>query len=238
LRRDPEGIDYQAGHMRILIVEDETALAETLRRGLMEEHHAVDIVADGREAIDYAVAAPYEVIILDIMLPGLDGLKVCRHLRESGVDSHILMLTALGAVDDRVRGLDSGADDYLTKPFAFRELLARLRALGRRTRDIQVGPLCVADLVLDESTHAVHRGERVIDLSPLEFRLLHCLMRHSGQVLSRDAILDQVWSFDYAGGSNIVDVYIRYLRHKIEAPQESKLLHTVRGIGYKIAENE
>jgi DNA-binding response OmpR family regulator len=224
--------------MRILIVEDETALAETLRRGLTEEHYAVDVVADGREAVDYALAALYDVIILDIMLPGLDGLAVCRRLREAGVDSHILMLTALGAVDDRVRGLDSGADDYLTKPFAFRELLARLRALGRRTREIQVGPLCVADLLLDESTHQVCRGERLIDLSPLEFRLLHCLMRHAGQVLSREAILNQVWSFDYAGGSNIVDVYVRYLRHKIEAPEETKLLHTVRGIGYKMADSE
>jgi DNA-binding response OmpR family regulator len=188
--------------------------------------------------VDYAVAAPYDVIILDVMLPGIDGLAVCRRLREAGVDSHVLMLTALSAVDDRVLGLDSGADDYLTKPFAFRELLARLRALGRRTRDIQVGPLCVADLILDETTHEVRRGERPIDLSPLEFRLLHCLMRHSGQVLSREAILNQVWSFDYAGGSNIVDVYIRYLRHKIEAPGECRLLHTVRGIGYKIAESE
>jgi DNA-binding response OmpR family regulator len=221
--------------MRILIVEDETALAETLRRGLTEEHHVVDVVADGREAVDYAVAASYDVIILDIMLPSLDGLAVCRRLREAGVDSHVLMLTALGAVDDRVRGLDSGADDYLTKPFAFRELLARLRALGRRTRELQVGPLCVADLELDEITHQVRRGKRTIDLSPLEFRLLHCLMRHPGQVLSRDAILDQVWSFDYTGGSNIVDVYVRYLRHKIEAPGEEKLLHTVRGVGYKIA---
>lgn len=224
--------------MRILIVEDELALAETLRRGLTEEHHAVDAVANGRDAVDYALAASYDVIILDIMLPGMDGLTVCRQLRATGITSHILMLTALGAVDDRVRGLDSGADDYLTKPFVFKELLARLRALTRRTRTIQVGPLRVGDLVLDETSHAVRRGEREIDLSPLEFRLLHCLMRHIGQALSRDAILDQVWNFDYAGGSNIVDVYIRYLRHKIELPGEPRLLHTVRGVGYKIAESE
>jgi len=224
--------------MRILIVEDELAFAETLRRGLAEEHYVVDTVADGRDALDYARAAPYDVIILDIMLPGYDGLTVCRQLRAAGVASHILMLTALDAVDDRVHGLDSGADDYLTKPFAFRELLARLRALARRARDVQVGPLRVGDLTLDEASHEVRRGSRGIDLSPLEFRLLHSLMRHAGQVLSRDAILDQVWSFDYAGGSNVVDVYIRYLRHKIEAPGEQKLLHTVRGVGYKLAEVE
>jgi two-component system OmpR family response regulator len=224
--------------MRILIVEDEIALAETLRRGLTEERHAVDVVADGRDAIDYALAGPYDVIILDIMLPAIDGLEVCRRLRKAGVASQILMLTALGAVDDRVRGLDSGADDYLVKPFAFKELLARLRALARRTRELQVGPLRVGDLTLDETTHDVRRGTRGVELSPLEFRLLHCLMRHPGQVLSRDTILDQVWSFDYAGGSNVVDVYIRYLRHKIELPDEPRLLHTVRGIGYKLAESE
>ncbi|PKO21212.1 MAG: DNA-binding response regulator [Chloroflexi bacterium HGW-Chloroflexi-1] len=202
--------------MRILLVEDEPALAET---------------------VDYALAAAYDVIILDVMLPGLDGFTVCRRLRDEGVTSHILMLTALTAVDDRVYGLDSGADDYLTKPFAFREMLARLRALGRRTREIQIGPLQVADLTLDEATHEVRRGARQIDLSPLEFRLLHCLLRHTGQVLTRDVILDRVWNFDYAGGSNVVDVYIRYLRRKIEAPDEPKLLHTVRGVGYKLAED-
>jgi DNA-binding response OmpR family regulator len=224
--------------MRILIVEDEVALAETLRRGLIEEHYTVDIVSDGRDAVDYTQAAVYDVIILDIMLPGLDGLSLCRRLRAAGVTSHILMLTALAAVDDRVHGLDSGADDYLTKPFAFKELLARLRALGRRGRDLQVGPLRIGDLTLSTELHEVRRNGRVIDLSPLEFRLLHCLMRHVGHVLSRDAILNQVWNFDYAGGSNVVDVYVRYLRHKIEAPGEAKLLHTVRGIGYKLAEVE
>jgi two-component system OmpR family response regulator len=222
--------------MRILIVEDERALAETLRRGLTEEMYVVDVVTNGQDAVDYALATPYDVIILDIMLPGLDGLTVCRRLREAGVNSHILMLTARGDVEDRVHGLDSGADDYLVKPFAFKELLARLRALGRRARQVHVGPLQVGDLVLDEVTHEVRRGNRRIELSPLEFRLLRCLMRHAGQVLSREAILDQVWSFDYAGGSNVVDVYIRYLRHKIEAPGEPKLLHTVRGVGYKLAE--
>jgi len=224
--------------MRILIVEDETALAQTLQRGLEEERYAVDAVADGRDAIDYALAAPYDVIILDVMLPGLDGFTVCRRLRKEGITSHILMLTALAAVDERVDGLDSGADDYLTKPFAFKELLARLRALARRTRELKIGPLQVSDLTLDEVTHEVRRGSRDINLSPLEFRLLHCLMRHAGQVLSRDAILNRVWNFDYAGGSNVVDVYIRYLRRKIELPGEPKLIHTVRGVGYKLAENE
>jgi two-component system OmpR family response regulator len=224
--------------MRILIVEDEPALAQTLQRGLTEEHYAVDVVADGRDALDYALAASYDVIILDIMLPGLDGFTVCRRMREAGITSHVLMLTALNAVDDRVQGLDSGADDYLGKPFAFRELLARLRALGRRGRDVQVGPLQVADLTLDEATHEVRRGNRRIELSPLEFRLLHTLMRHVGQVLTRDNLLDQVWNFDYEGGSNVVDVYIRYLRRKIEEPGDLKLLHTVRGIGYKLAEVE
>jgi two-component system OmpR family response regulator len=224
--------------MRILIVEDEPALAQTLQRGLTEEHYAVDVVANGRDALDYALAASYDVIILDIMLPGLDGFTVCRRMREAGITSHVLMLTALNAVDDRVQGLDSGADDYLGKPFAFRELLARLRALGRRGRDVQVGPLQVADLTLDEATHEVRRGNRRIELSPLEFRLLHTLMRHVGQVLTRDNLLDQVWNFDYEGGSNVVDVYIRYLRRKIEEPGDLKLLHTVRGIGYKLAEVE
>jgi DNA-binding response OmpR family regulator len=223
--------------MRILIVEDEAGLAQTLKRGLEEERYAADAVGDGRDALDYAAMAPYDVIILDVMLPGLDGFTVCRRLREAGVTSHILVLTALTEVEERVRGLDAGADDYLTKPFAFKELLARLRALGRRTRDLKMGPLQVGDLILDESTHEVRRGNRPIDLSPLEFRLLHCLMRHSGQVLSRDALLDQVWNYDYAGGSNVVDVYIRYLRRKIEEPSEIRLLHTIRGIGYKLAES-
>jgi DNA-binding response OmpR family regulator len=220
-----------------LIVEDEGALAQTLKRGLEEERYVADAVGNGLDALDYAVAAPYDVIILDVMLPGMDGFAVCRQLRQAGVGSHILMLTALSAVEQRVRGLDSGADDYLTKPFAFKELLARLRALGRRAREIKVGPLRVGDLILDEGTHEVCRAERAITLSPLEFRLLHCLMRHAGQVLSRDALLDQVWNYDYAGGSNIVDVYVRYLRRKIEEPGESHLLHTVRGVGYKLAEN-
>ncbi len=224
--------------MRILIVEDELALAQTLQRGLVEEHYAVDVVADGRDAVDYALAAPYDVIILDVMLPGIDGFTACKRMRAGGVTSHILMLTALNAVDDRVQGLDSGADDYLGKPFAFKELIARLRALGRRGRDVQVGPLQVADLTLDETSHEVRRGERRIELSPLEFRLLHCLLRHAGQVLTRDNLLDQVWNFDYEGGSNVVDVYVRYLRRKIEAPGELKVLHTVRGIGYKLAEVE
>jgi two-component system OmpR family response regulator len=224
--------------MRILIVEDELALAQTLQRGLTEEHYAVDVVADGRDALDYALAAPYDVIILDVMLPGIDGFTACKRMRAAGVTSHVLMLTALNAVDDRVHGLDSGADDYLGKPFAFKELVARLRALGRRGRDVQVGPLQVADLSLDETSHEVRRGDRRIELSPLEFRLLHCLLRHAGQVLTRDNLLDQVWNFDYEGGSNVVDVYVRYLRRKIEEPGELKLLHTVRGIGYKIAEVE
>ena len=146
--------------MRILIVEDEPALAQTLKRGLEEERYVTDVVADGRDVLDYALAAPYEVIILDVMLPGMDGFTVCRRLRQAGVKSHILMLTALSAVDERVHGLDSGADDYLTKPFAFKELLARLRALARRGREVQVGPLRVADLTLDEATHEVRRGER------------------------------------------------------------------------------
>ena len=222
--------------MRILIVEDEPVLAETLKLGLEEEHHAVDAVVNGRDALDYALAVTYDVIILDVMLPGLDGFTVCRRMREEDIPSQILMLTALSEVDDRVDGLDSGADDYLTKPFAFRELLARLRALARRSRKIQAGPLQVADLVLDEATHRVARAGRTIDLSPLEFRLLHCLMRHAGQVLTRDTILDRVWNFDYAGGSNVVDVYIRYLRRKIESPGEVKLIHTVRGVGYRLAE--
>ena len=224
--------------MRILIVEDEPSLARSIQRGLEEERHVVDVVADGREAVDYALSAPYDILILDVMLPGLDGLTVCRRLRQEGVSSHILMLTALREIENRVDGLDAGADDYLTKPFSFKELLARLRALARRTRDVQVGPLRVGDLMLDERSHEVRRGSELVDLSPLEYRLLQCLMRHAGQVLTRDVILDHVWNFDYAGGSNVVDVYIRYLRHKIERPDKPKLLHTVRGAGYKLSETE
>jgi DNA-binding response OmpR family regulator len=222
--------------MRVLIVEDEVALAQTLKRGLDEERYTTDAVHNGADALDFATASPYDVIILDVMLPGMDGFTVCRRLREAKVSGHILMLTARHEVDDRVRGLDCGADDYLTKPFAFKELLARLRALGRRTRELHVGPLQVADLTLDETSHEVRRAGRQIELSPLEFRLLRCLMRHPGQVLTRDLLLDQVWSYDYAGGSNVLDVYVRYLRRKLELPGETRLLHTVRGLGYKLSE--
>ena len=223
--------------MRILIVEDEIDLAQTLKRGLEEERYVADAVGDGRDALDYAAATHYDAIILDVMLPRMDGFEVCRQLREADVTSHVLMLTALAGVEERVAGLDNGADDYLTKPFAFKELLARLRALGRRSREVKTGPLHVGDLTLDEGSHEVRRGARRIELSALEFRLLHCLMRHAGQVLSRDKLLDQVWSFDYTGGSNIVDVYVRYLRRKIEDPGEARLLHTVRGVGYRLAED-
>ena len=222
--------------MRVLIVEDEQRIAAFLERGLKEEGWAVDVVHNGDDALDWAAAAEYDVIVLDVLLPGRDGFTVCRELRVRGAQTPVLMLTARDAVDDRVTGLDSGADDYLVKPFAFKELLARLRALTRRQGDSRSTELRVGDLTLDTLTRTARRGDKRIELTAKEYSLLEYLMRHPGRLLSRTQIAEHVWNFDFYSESNMVDVYIRYLRRKIDEGFEHKLIKTVRGAGYKISD--
>lgn len=225
--------------MHALIVEDEKRIAAFLERGLKEEGFAVDVVYDGNDALDWALAADYDVIVLDVLLPGRDGFSVCRDLRARGLKVPMLMLTARDAVDDRVEGLDSGADDYLVKPFAFKELLARLRALLRRQGESRSTELSVGDLVLDTVAHNARRGSRRIELSPKEYSLLEYMMHNPGRALSRTQIGEHVWGIDFFSESNVVDVYIRYLRRKIDQEEAPKLIRTVRGVGYLIsAEND
>ena len=222
--------------MRVLIVEDEHRISAYVRRGLEERGYAVDAVYTGREALDWAESAPYDLIILDILLPEMDGLRVCRELRQRGLATPLLMLTARDAVDDRVAGLDAGADDYLVKPFAMRELLARLRALTRRVTDVSRSPvLQVADLSLDSLTRRVRRGGKVIELTAKEYAVLECLMREPEHVLTRTMIADHVWNYDDHNQSNVVDVYTRNLRRKIDDGFDLKLLQTVRGAGYRLS---
>lgn len=220
--------------MRVLVVEDEPRIAAFLRQGLTEEGYAVDLAEDGEQAVEFALSAPYDAIVLDILLPKKDGFDVCADLRRRGIRTPILMLTARGAVDDRVRGLDTGADDYLMKPFAFPELLARLRALLRRPPASLPTRLQVGDLVLDPVTRRVERAGRSIELTHREFSLLELFMRHPGQVLSRTQIAEHVWNFNFYHQSNVVDVYVRYLRQKIDQAFQPRLIHTVRGVGYKM----
>ena len=221
---------------KVLLVEDDTRIASFVRRGLEAEGYVVDLAENGREALALARESAYPLIILDRMLPGLDGLNVCRALREAGSDSMILMLTAKDGLQDKLDGLGSGADDYLTKPFAFDELLARMRALLRRgPYRGEAGELRVGDLVLNPADHSVKRGERDIALTAKEFALLSYLMSHPGKVLSRTRLLSNVWGYSFEPGTKVVDVYIRYLRKKVEDGEESPLIHTVRGVGYKIA---
>ncbi len=220
--------------MRILLVEDEERIAAFLQRGLAEELYVVDVARDGLEALDFAASGAYDVMILDVRLPGRDGLTVCRELRARGFKTPVLMLTARDTVPERVEGLDAGADDYLVKPFAFQELLARLRALLRRPTELQTPRLCIANLTLDTRTHETWRGGQRIHLSAREYRLLEFLMRHPGQVLTRTQIAEQVWGLDFDAQSNVVDVYIRYLRRKVDDPFEPKVIQTERGIGYKL----
>jgi two-component system response regulator MprA len=220
---------------RILIIEDEERILQFLHRGLTYEGYRVDVAPDGTAGLALARESPPDLVILDWMLPGLDGLEVCRRLRAAG-NLPILMLTAKDAVADRVEGLDAGADDYLVKPFEFDELLARIRALLRRTRPERVESLAFADLRLDTGTRQGSRGERVFDLTAKEYELLELFMRHPRQVLTRDVIFDRVWGYDFGGESNIIEVYIRYLRQKTEEAGEPRLLHTVRGVGYVLRE--
>ena len=215
-------------------MEDELKMASLLRRGLVEEGHAVDVARTGEDALWMAQAAEYDALVLDLMLPTLDGLEVCRRLRDSGVWSPVLMLTARDGVDDRVAGLDAGADDYLPKPFSFAELLARLRALVRRGAAERPTVLEVDDLRLDPATRQVWRGDTEIHLSGKEFALLETFMRRVGLVLTRDQLLEHAWDYGYERGSNIVDVYVRYLREKIDRPFARESLETIRGVGYRL----
>jgi len=223
--------------VRVLIVEDQPKLAALLARGLREEGHAADIAERGEDAAWMALAARYDAIVLDIMLPGIDGLETCRQLRRRGVWTPVLMLTARDAVGDRVIGLDAGADDYLTKPFSFEELLARLRALNRRTPAERPVTVEVGDLRLDPAAHRAWRGETELDLSAKEFALLELLMRRPGNVLTRGQLLEGAWDMAYERRSNIVDVYIRHLREKIDRPFGSDTIETVRGVGYRLKEH-
>ena len=220
--------------MRILVVEDEPKMATLVRRGLERESFACDLAVDGNEALWATREVTYDAIVLDVMMPGLDGFAVCRQLRAAGNWTPVLLLTARDAVDDRVAGLDAGADDYLTKPFAMGELFARLRAITRREPAARPVALQVGDLMLDPARHEVHRGATEIRLSPKEFALLEFLMRHSGEVLGRSQILDHVWDFAYDGTSNVVDVYMRYLRAKVDRPFGVESIETVRGVGYRL----
>jgi two-component system, OmpR family, response regulator len=223
--------------MHILVVEDERRLANLLRRVLVEERHIVDLAHDGATGLDLALSDTYDLVVLDLMLPELDGLEVCRRVREVGVGSPVLMLTARSAVEDRVAGLDAGADDYLVKPFAVEELLARVHALGRRRGrglDTTTLTLQVGDLTLDLVRHEARRDGRTIDLTAKEFALLEYLMRHPGQALTRTQITDHVWRYDLEALSNVVDIYIHYLREKVDRDFARPLIKTIRGIGYKI----
>jgi two-component system OmpR family response regulator len=220
--------------MRVLVVEDDVKMAALLRRGLGEEGLAADVARTGDDAVWMAAATDYDAIVLDVMLPGADGFDVCRRLREAGRWSPVLMLTARDAVADRVAGLDAGADDYLTKPFSFAELLARLRALARRPPLERPAILEAGDLRLDPATRRVSRGDAEIELSQKEFALLETFMRRPGEVLSRYHLLEHCWDYAYENRSNVVDVYVRYLREKIDRPFGRSSLETVRGAGYRL----
>lgn len=222
--------------MRVLIVEDDPRLGPSLKKGLEGNHYAVDLATDGDDAMLMALATPYDLVVLDILLPGLSGFEVCKQLRERGRAMPVLMLTALGEVDHRVKGLDLGADDYLVKPFALTELEARVRALLRRASPVKVPILQFMDISLDTTTHEVRRGERVLNLCNKEYSLLEYFLRHPHQVLSRAMIAEHVWDGDAGHLSNVIDVYIRYLRRKLCDQSEPDVIHTVRGAGYQLKE--
>jgi two-component system OmpR family response regulator len=220
--------------MRLLVIEDSPKMANLLRRGLMEEGYAVDVAATGADGVWLATEISFDAIVLDIMLPDIDGFEVCRQLRRADRWAPLLMLTARDDVSDRVRGLDGGADDYLTKPFAFAELFARVRSLVRRAPRDRPPVLKVGDLALDPAEHSVRRGDEPVTLTGKEFALLHYFMQHPGEVLTRLRLLEHVWDFAFDGDPNIVDVYVRYLRDKIDRPFGRASLETVRGVGYRL----
>ncbi|MBI4839895.1 MAG: response regulator transcription factor [candidate division NC10 bacterium] len=218
--------------MRILVVEDDRKVASFIRKGLTEEGYAVDAASDGETGLAMGLDRLHDVIVLDVMLPGMPGFQVVRELRQAKVTTPVLLLTARDAVEDKVQGLDAGADDYLTKPFAFAELLARIRALLRRGTAARAPLLQVADLTLDPAMRTVTRGRQAISLTNREFALLEYLLRNAGRVLTRTMIAEHVWDYSFDSGTNVIDVYVNYLRKKIDAGRERKLIHTVRGVGY------
>jgi len=221
--------------MRVLLVEDELRLGTLVRRGLTEEGHAVDLAFSGEEALGWISAADFDVIVLDIMLPGIDGLETCRRFRRRRIQAPILLLTAKDSISDRVAGLDAGADDYLTKPFAFAELAARLRALSRRPRNGLEPILTVGDLRIDPANRQVWKGEEEINLPNKEFRILEYLLRHPNRVLTRSMIAEHVWDYDFPNVTNVIDVHIRSLRKKLDDPYPGNLIQTIRGAGYRLA---
>ena len=221
--------------MRILIIEDERRLANIIKKGLIEDGFAVDLAFDGEEGFYLGETEPYDLIILDIMLPKKDGLTVCRELRQKNIHIPILMLTAKTTVEDKVEGLDSGADDYLTKPFSFLELKSRIHALIRRSRGTSSPILKIADLVVDPIKHTVNRNKHQIKLTPKEFAILELLLQHKDEVVSRTMIIEHVWDYNFDGLSNVVDVFVAALRKKIDSKSGLKLIHTLHGVGYKIS---
>jgi two-component system OmpR family response regulator len=223
--------------MRLLIVEDDVKMAALVRRGLSEEGAAVDVARSGEDALWMAAATPYDAVVLDVMLPGIDGFETCRRLRGDGVWTPVLLLTARDSVEDRVAGLDGGADDYLTKPFSFAELSARLRALVRRGQKERPAVLQVGGLRLDPATRQAWRGDQAIELSTKEFALLESFMRRPGEVLSRLDLLERAWDYGYENRSNVIDVYVRYLREKVDRPFGVESIETVRGRGYRLRED-
>ncbi|HRE26573.1 MAG TPA: response regulator transcription factor [Anaerolineales bacterium] len=222
--------------VRVLVIEDEERIRQFLQRGLTFEGYRVDTAADGPTGLSLARENTPDIVVLDWMLPGMDGIEVCRRLR-AGAPTPVLMLTAKDSVADRVQGLDAGADDYLVKPFAFDELMARLRALLRRSAPVQPETLRFSDLALDTGTRQAFRSERAIELTAKEYELLELFLHHPRQVLTRELIYDRVWGYDFGGESNIIEVYVRYLRQKTEASGEPRLIHTVRGVGYVLRED-
>jgi DNA-binding response OmpR family regulator len=220
--------------MRLAVVEDDRSLAEALRRGLVQEGHVVDVARDGVEGLDLVESGVHDAVILDVMLPGMDGMTIARRLREEDIHVPVLMLTARDALSDRLKGFNAGADDYLTKPFAFEELLARLRSITRRAGLIEGERLVVGDLVMDTRAREVTREGELIDLPPREYALLEYLMRHPGQALSRTMILERVWEYGFDSFANVVDAAILRLRRAVDEGREAPLIHTVRGVGYRI----
>ncbi len=224
--------------MTILVVEDEIKITRFIKKGLEMEHYTVDTAYDGKEALEKAEINNYDLIILDIMLPKMDGIEVCKRIREKKIETPIIMLTARDTIEDRINGLDVGADDYLVKPFAFGELIARIRALLRRERTVKSTKLQVGDLLLNPATHEIFRGDKELYLSSKEYRLLDYMMRRPGHVCTRTMIGEHIWGYNFKDDSNVIDVYISYLRRKIDKGFHNKLIHTVRDVGYKIQDKK